>query len=132
MNLKGLSHRELEEGMTEKELASAVRVPLRTLVNILAGNDPKVPAIWEQFAKYFRMDVDFLRTGVSAHASTMVELPGSPAHSAAGHIRKIPLLTWQRMGQLTTGKDLPSVIHAEALVETTDVSGTRTFALTGP
>jgi hypothetical protein len=118
--------------MTEKELASAVRVPLRTITNILAGKDPKDPTIWEQFAKYFRMDVDFLRTGVSAHVSTMVELPGSPAHSATGHIRKILLLTWWRMGQMTTSKDLPSVIHAEALVETTDVSGTRTFALTAP
>ena len=37
MNLKGLIHRELGEGMTEKELASAIVVPLRTLVNILAG-----------------------------------------------------------------------------------------------
>jgi hypothetical protein len=78
------------------------------------------------------MDVDFLRTGVSAHARTMVELPGIAAHSAAGHIRKIPLLTWQRMGQMTTSKDLSGVIHAEALVETTDVSGARTFAVTAP
>ena len=51
------------------------------------------------------------------------------AHSAAGHIRKIPLLTWHQMGQMATNKDLPGVIQAEALVETTDVSGTRTFAL---
>jgi SOS-response transcriptional repressor LexA len=129
MNLKGLIHRELGEGMTEKELASAVRVPLRTLMNILAGKDPKDLAIWEQFARYFRMDVDFLRTGKSAHAKTMVELPGSPAHSAAGHIRKVPLLTWQQMGQMTTSKHLPGVIHAEALVETTDVPGPRTFAV---
>jgi SOS-response transcriptional repressor LexA len=129
MNLKGLIHRELGEGITEKELASAVRVPLRTLVNILAGKDPKDPAIWEQFARYFRMDVDFLRTGESAHARKMVELPGSTSHSAAGHIRKIPLLTWHQMGQMTTSKDLPGVIHAEAMVETTDVSGKRTVAL---
>jgi SOS-response transcriptional repressor LexA len=33
------------------------------------------------------------------------------------------------MGQMTTSKDLPGVIHAEAMVETTDVSGTRTVAL---
>ena len=129
MNLKGLIHRELGEGMTEKELASAVQVPLRTLTNILAGKDPKDPAVWEQFARYFRMDVDFLRTGESAHARRMVELPGRTSHSAAGHMRKIPLLTWQQMGQLTTSKDLPGVIHAEAMVETTDVSGTRTFAV---
>jgi SOS-response transcriptional repressor LexA len=129
MNLKSLIHRELGEGMTEKELASAVGVPLRTLVNILAGKDPQVPAIWEQFAGYFRMDVDFLRTGKSAHARTTLEFPGSASHSAAGHIRKIPLLTWLQMGQMATSKDLPGVIHAEALVETTDVSGRRTFAL---
>ena len=45
MNLKGLIHRELGEGMTEKELASAVRVPLRTLVRILAEKDPKDLAV---------------------------------------------------------------------------------------
>ena len=129
MNLKGLIHRELGEGMTEKELASAVQVPLRTLTNILAGKDPKDPAVWEQFARYFRMDVDFLRTGESAHSRTTVELPGRTSHSAAGHMRKIPLVTWQQMGQLTTSKDLPGVIHAEAMVETTDVSGARTFAV---
>ena len=129
MNLKGLIHRELGEGMTEKELASAVQVPLRTLTNILAGKDPKDPAVWEQFARYFRMDVDFLRTGESAHSRTTVELPGRTSHSIAGQMRKIPLVTWQQMGQLTTSKDLPGVIHAEALVETTDVPGTRTFAV---
>ena len=75
------------------------------------------------------MDVDFLRTGESAHSRTTVELPGRTSHSAAGHMRKIPLVTWQQMGQLTTSKDLPGVIHAEAMVETTDVSGARTFAL---
>jgi SOS-response transcriptional repressor LexA len=129
MNLKNLIHRELGEGMTEKELASTVRVSPRTLMNILAGKDPKDLAIWERFARYFRMDVDFLRTGESTHAKTMVELPGRTSHSAAGHIRKFPLLTWHQMGQMTTSKDLPGVIHAEAMVETTDVSGTRTFAL---
>jgi hypothetical protein len=107
MNLKGLIHRELGEGMTEKELASAVQVPLRMLVKILAGKDPKDPAVWEQFARYFRMDVDFLRTGESAHARRMGERPGRTSHSAAGHMRKIPPPTWQQMGQLTTSEDLP-------------------------
>ena len=129
MNLKGLVHRELGEGLTEKELASAVGVPLRTLANILSDKDPEDRAIWEKFARYFRMDVDFLRTGESAHVRTTVELPGSTSHSAAGHIRKIPLLNWHQMGQMVTTKTLPRVIHAEALVEATDVSGTRTFAL---
>lgn len=40
MNLKGLILRELSEGIAEKELASVVRVPQRTLVNILVGKDP--------------------------------------------------------------------------------------------
>jgi hypothetical protein len=44
--------------MTEKELASAVQVPLRMLVKILAGKDPKDPAVWEQFARYFRKEVE--------------------------------------------------------------------------
>jgi len=129
MDLKGLIHRELGEGMTEKELAAEIGVPLRTLRNILAGKDLKDPAIWEQFARYFRMDVDFLRTGEPAHTGMMIELPGSAAPSAAGRMRKIPLLTWQQMGQLTTSKDLPDVIHAEAIVETTDIPGVRTFAV---
>ena len=129
MNLKGLIHRELGEGMTEKELASAIGVSLRTLENILADKFPEDPARWENFARYFRMDVEFLRTGESAHSITMLELPGSSDHSAAGSIRQIPLLTWHQMEQMTTGKKLPGVIHAEAMLETTDVSGTRTVAL---
>jgi SOS-response transcriptional repressor LexA len=129
MNLKGLLHRELGEGMTEAQLASTVGVPLRTIVAILNGWDTQSPAMWDKFAKYFRMNVDFLRTGESAHARTRVELPGSAIHSPAGEIRKIPLLSWHRMGEVTTRKNLPGVIHAEAIVEATDVSGTRTFAL---
>ncbi len=129
MSLQGLIYRELGEGMTEEELASAVRVPRRTVVNILAGEDPKDPAVWEQLAKYFRMDVDFLRSGELAHAKTLVELQSSPVHSAAGQIRKIPLLNWQEMEQMATGKTLPCVIQAEAVIETTEVSGARTFAL---
>jgi SOS-response transcriptional repressor LexA len=129
VNLKGLVHRELGEGLTEQELASSVGVPLRTIVNILADKLPHDRAMWEKFSKYFRMDVDFLRTGEWAHATTTVELPGSSHHSAAGHIRKFPLLSWQQIGQMVTGKTLPGVIHAEAMVEATDVAGTRTFAL---
>jgi translation initiation factor IF-1 len=60
MDLKNLILRELSEGLTEKELASAVRVPLRTLVNVLAGKNPKDLAVWERFARYFRMEPDVL------------------------------------------------------------------------
>jgi len=129
MNLKGLVHRELGEGLTEQELASSVDVSLRTITNILADKLPQDRAIWDKFARYFRMDVDFLRTGELAHARTTVELPGSTQHSAAGEIRKFPLVNWHQMGQMVSIKRLPEVIHAEAMVEATDVSGTRTFAL---
>lgn len=129
MNLKGLVHRELGEGLTEKELASAVGVPLRTLANILTDKDPQDAAIWGKFARYFRIDVDFLRTGELAHARTTVELPRSAQQSAAGEIRKFPLVNWHQMSQMVTSNHLPAVIHAEAMVEATDVSGTRTFAL---
>ena len=63
MNLKGLVHRELGEGLTEEGLASAVGVSVGTIANILADKLPQDPAIWETFARYFRMDADFLRTG---------------------------------------------------------------------
>lgn len=129
MNLKGLVHRELGEGLTEKELASAVGVPLRTLTNILTDKDPQNSAVWEKFARYFRMDVDFLRTGELPHSRTTLEFPGNAHRSAAGEIRKIPLLNWHHIGQIVISKTLPGMIHAEALVEATDVSGTRTFAL---
>jgi SOS-response transcriptional repressor LexA len=129
VNLKGLIHRELGEGLTERELASTVGVPLRIIANILADKPPEEPAIWEKFAKYFRMDMDFLRTGVPPHTRTTVELPVKDHDSAAGHIRKFPLLHWDQMGQILTSKTLPKVLHAEAMIEATDVSGTRTFAL---
>jgi len=115
--------------MTEQELASAAGVSVRTLENILDDLSPEDPATWGKFARYFRMDVELLRTGESAHVVTLTDLPGHTHHSAAGHIRKIPLMTWQQLGQLVRGKKLPGVIHAAAMLETTDVSGKRTVAL---
>lgn len=129
MNLKGLAHRELGEGMTEKELASLIRVPLRTLSKILAGKDLQDPAIWEKFARYFRMDVDVLRTGEPAHLGTAHDLTRSTHYSAAGQIRKIPLLNWHQLAQLVGGKKSPDVLGAEAMIEATDVPGDRTVAL---
>lgn len=129
LNLKGLIHRELGEGLTEKELASLVGVSFRTVVDILANKTPDDPAVWDKFAKYFRMDADFLRTGVSPHARTTVQLPVKAHHSAAGQIQKFPLLRWDQMGQVVTRTTLPEVLDAEAMIEATDVSGTRTIAL---
>lgn len=68
MNLKGLIHRELGEGLTEEELASAVGVSVRTIANILTDELPQDPAIWEQFARYFRIHADFLRSGGPPHS----------------------------------------------------------------
>ncbi|MDF0675184.1 MAG: XRE family transcriptional regulator [Nitrospira sp.] len=129
MNLKGLIHRELGEGLTEKELASLVGVPFRTIANILANKTLDDPAVWEKFAKYFRMDADFLRTGVSPNARTTVGLPVKTLHSAAGHIQKFPLLRWDQIGQVVTMKTLPEFLQAEAMIEATDVSGAYTFAV---
>ena len=129
MNLKNLILRELSEGVTEKELASAVRVPQRTIVNVLGGKDPKDLAVWDRFARYFRMEVDFIRTGESAYARRTMALTGEASHSAAGQMRKVPLLDWNQAGQMVTSKTLPGAVHAGAMIETTDVSGARTFAL---
>jgi SOS-response transcriptional repressor LexA len=129
MNLKNLIQRELCEGTTEAQIASAVGVPLGSLADILTGKDPEDPAIWEKFGRYFRMEVEFLRTGESEHGRTRVELPARSSYSAAGHIRSVPLLNWNQMEEMGIMRNLPAVIHAEAMVETTDVSGTRTFAL---
>jgi SOS-response transcriptional repressor LexA len=129
LNLKSLVHRELGEGLTESELASGAGVPVRTIRNILSDKLPRDRSIWEKFARYFRMDVDFLRDGQPSHAPTVVELSGSVGRSAAGQIRKVPLLHWHQIDQMLKTESVPSVIHADALIEATEVSGQRTFAL---
>lgn len=129
MNLKGLIHRELGEGMTEEELASAIGVSLQTIKNILADKFPEDLARWEKFVRYFRMEVDVLRAGEAAGPITILKRPSSSEHSAAGRIQKIPLLNWHQMSQMVTSKDSPSAIHAEAMLEATDVSGKRTVGL---
>ncbi len=129
MNLKGLVHRELGEGLTEEELASAVGVSVRTITNILAAKLPKDHTKWEKFARYFRMDADFLRTGGPTHPGAVFELSGSTHHSAAGHVRKVPMLNWDQIEQMVTRKDPSRAIRAEAMLETTDVPGKLTFAL---
>lgn len=128
MNLKGLIHRELGEGLTEEELASAVGVSVRTIVNILADKLPQDPAIWETFARYFRMDADFLRSGGPPYPEGLFELTGSTHHSPVGEMRKVPLLSWDQTDQMVKSNEPPHVIQAEAMLET-DVPGKRTFAM---
>lgn len=129
MNLKSLIQRELTEGTAEKELASTIGVPTRTIDNILADTFPEDPAEWGKFSKYFRMDVEFLRTGESTHSITIHNLAARTRQSPAGLIRRVPLLNWQQMDQLVRSKLPPGVIHADMTVETTDVSGKRTLAV---
>ncbi|MGQ0811335.1 MAG: helix-turn-helix domain-containing protein [Nitrospiraceae bacterium] len=84
MNLKGLVHRELGEGLTEEELASAVGVSVRTIANILADKLPQDSAIWEKFARYFRMEADFLQTGGPPHSEGLFDLTRHTPHSPSG------------------------------------------------
>ena len=128
MNLKGLVHRELGEGLTEEELASAVGVSVRTIANILVDELPQDPAIWETFARYFRIHADFLRSGGPPHSEGLFELTENAHHSPVGQMRKVPLLRWDQIDQMVTREEPPRLIHAEALLET-DVPGRRTFAL---
>ena len=83
-DLKGLVHREIGEGLTEEELASAVGVSVQTIANILADNLPQDPAIWETFARHFRIHADFLRSGGPPHSDGLFELTESAHHSPIG------------------------------------------------
>lgn len=130
MNLKGLIHRELGEGLAETELATAIGVSLQTIEDILSDKTPQDPTIWEKFAKHFRMDVDFLRTGESTHRSTLATVSEDDQHSRTIEMRKVPLLTWRQLDQMITTKEPSPVIHAGVMLEATDVPGKRTFALT--
>lgn len=130
VDLKGLIHRELAEGLMETELATAVGVSLQTIEDILSNKPPQDPTIWEKFARHFRMDVDFLRTGESTHPSTLVTLSEDDQHSRTIELRKVPLLTWRQVDQMITSKEPSRGIRADAMLEVTDVPGKRTFALT--
>ena len=129
MNLKGLVHRELSEGITEKELASAVGVSVRTLSDILADKLPEEPSIWDAFARYFRIEADFLQAGGPPLPPGVFRLGESRHGGAVGPMRKVPLLNCHQIDQMLTKYEPPGVVHAEAMLET-DVRGKRTFAVT--
>jgi SOS-response transcriptional repressor LexA len=128
VNLKGLVHRELGEGLTEEELASAVGVSVPTIANILVDELPQDPAIWETFARYFRIHADFLRSGGHPHPAGLFDLTENIHDSPVGQMRKVPLLKWDQLDQMIAHEEPPRLIHAEALLET-DVPGKRTFAV---
>lgn len=100
MNLKSLVHRELGEGLTEEELASAVGVSLQMIENILTDDLPQDPAIWKQFAQYFRIHADFLRSGGPPYSEGLFELTENTHHSPVGQMRKVPLLRWDQIDQM--------------------------------
>jgi hypothetical protein len=101
---------------------------MRTIENILTDELPQDPAIWEQFARYFRMDADFLRSGGPPHSEGLFDLTESAHPSPLGPMRKVPLLKWDQIDQMVAREEPPRLIHAEALLET-DVPGKRTFAM---
>ena len=129
MNLKGLVHRELGEGVTEKELAAAAGVSVRTIGNILGDKHPQDPTIWGAFAKYFRIDADVLRAGGPPFPEGVFKLGDSKHGASGGSMRAVPLLKHHQIKQMVTSNEPPRVVHAEAMLET-DVTGSRTFAVT--
>lgn len=127
MNLKGLVHRELGEGVSEQELASAVGVSMLTIGNILQDKLPQDPTIWEAFGKYFRIDADVLRAGGSPLPEGVFELTDTKERGPVGSMRTVPLLNCHQLDQMVTSNEPPRVVNAEAMLET-DVRGRRTFA----
>jgi SOS-response transcriptional repressor LexA len=129
VSLKGLVQREFGEGVTEKELAAAVGVSVRTIRNILADKLPEDPAIWKTFARYFRIDADVLRAGGPPFPEGVFKLRDSTHRPSVAAMRTVPLLNCHQVDQILTKHELPGVVHAEAMLET-DVLGKRTFAMT--
>jgi hypothetical protein len=129
VNLKGLVHRELGEGVTEKQLASTVGVSMRTIANILEDRLPNNPTIWEAFARYFRLDADVLRAGGPPLPEGVFKLADGRGRASVAAMRTVPLLNCDECEQMVTSSDPPRVVHAEAMLET-DVPGRRTFAVT--
>jgi SOS-response transcriptional repressor LexA len=101
---------------------------VRTIADILADEVPQDPAIWETFARHFRIHADFLRSGGPPHSEGLFDLTESAPPSPVGSMRKVPLLTWDQFDQMVTSDEPPRLIHAQAQLET-DVPGKRTFAL---
>jgi hypothetical protein len=108
--------------------ASVVGVPVETIENILANEPPQDHAIWEHFARYFRINVDFLHTGGPPHSEGLFDLTASTTPSSLGSMRTVPLLRWDQIDQRVMPEEPSRVIHAEAMLDT-DVPWVRTFAI---
>lgn len=128
MDLKGLGHREIGEGLTEEELASTVGVSVEVIANILADELPQDRTTWEHVAQYFRVDVDFLQIGGPPQSEGLFDLKESADPSPLGQMRKLPLLRWGQIDQMVRPEVPSRVIQAEAMLET-DIPGIHTFAM---
>jgi len=128
MDLKGLGHREIGEGLTEEELASTVGVSVEVIANILADELPQDRATGEHVARSFRVDVDFLQIGGPPQSEGLFDLKESADPSPLGQMRKLPLLRWGQIDQMVRPEVPSRVIQAEAMLET-DIPGIHTFAM---
>lgn len=128
MDLKGLVHREIGEGLTGEELASVIGVSERTIADILVDEPPQDPAILEKFALYFRTDAELLQSGGPPHPEGVFDRTEGAHSSPLGEMKKVPLLRGDQVNQMVTSKEPPRLVHAETLLET-DVPGKRTFAM---
>lgn len=128
MNLKGLLHRELGEGLTEDHLAESIGVPRQTIDDLLSNKELKDAELWKKFAAYFRVDVDFLKTGGTVKPPIMMTV-AERDRPVQIEVRMIPLFTWEELEELKTGKAGLRARGAKALIEATDVRGQHTFAV---
>jgi SOS-response transcriptional repressor LexA len=128
MELIRLIYRALSDGLTEEELSASIGVSTETIKRILEGEVPKDSETWERIASYFHMDLDSLRFGQSPSVAASEQLLSHHPVTAAVRYRKVPLLSWSKVGQLTRGSGGPVETPSHTLIET-DVSGPRVFAL---
>ena len=128
MELRSLIHKELSDGLNEEELGASIGVSHEIIKHILAGGNPESLEVWRKFAAYFRMDLDFLRFGKSKLAHSHSELLSPNPVTETVQYRKVPVLSWSKLGQLMRQSGGSIKKLAQALIET-DVSGSRVFAL---
>jgi transcriptional regulator with XRE-family HTH domain len=99
VNLKGLIHRELGEGLREEELASAVGVSVRTIANILTRDAPERPSDLEKICAVFSHRCGFPAIR-PATLRGLFELTENTQHTPIGQMRKVPLLRWDQIDQM--------------------------------
>lgn len=128
MELKSLIHKELSEGLDEEELAASIGVSREVIKRILLGGIPKDVKTWKKFAAYFHMELDALQFGKTKLTASHSELLSPNPVTETVHYRKIPLLSWDKVGRATQRSGDPIEELEQTMIET-DVAGARVFAL---